>query len=92
MAPRNINPVFFRPLKARTERGKEVNLGLTLNSPPVIVRSLKHPAALELERGAQRSAGLGGQLSNEKKMSRGDGGGGALRTDSGSCLQKQPLH
>lgn len=51
MAPRNINPVFFRPLKAGTERGEEVNLGLTLNSPPVIVRSLKHPAALELERG-----------------------------------------
>lgn len=38
------------PLKAG-EGGKEVNLGLTLNSQPVIVGSLKQPAALGLERG-----------------------------------------
>lgn len=35
----------------RQGRGEEVNLGLTLNSQPVIVGSLKQPAALELERG-----------------------------------------
>lgn len=51
MAPRNINSVFFWPLKAGTKRGEEVNPGLTLNNPPVIVRSLRDPAALELEWG-----------------------------------------
>lgn len=51
MAPRNIKSTFLGPLEAGTERGEEVNLGLTLNSQPVIVGSLKQPAALELERG-----------------------------------------
>lgn len=79
MAPRNINPVFFRPLKAGTERGEEVNLGLTLNSPPVIVRSLKHPVALELERGrAEVSRPRWSTEQWEKDESRGWGGGCVL--------------
>lgn len=36
---------------AGSKRGQEVNLGLTLNSPSIIVRPLKDPAALELEWG-----------------------------------------
>lgn len=61
------------PRKEGTEREREVNLGgggseLTLNSPPVIVRSLMTRQNWSRNRAAQRSVGLGGQLSDEDKM------------------------
>lgn len=72
-AKRNTNPASFgHGRKGRRGSGRLTwgggGSGLTLNSPPVIVRSLMTRQKWSRNRAAQRSVGLGGQLSDEDKM------------------------